>query len=309
LVAVVFGLATAASGATMTVTADKTTYNVGETITLTIVGNSAGASAASITADLDFATSGLVSGPVLVSADTATSFGGFIVWIVGGQQGLVQGATGDFRVFDQVGGVNPLPISNDPLTAIVTFQADTPGTQNFSWGFLNFFGATGSGTSVVIVSDGCDDAIDNDGDGLTDYPDDPGCSSAGDLSERDPTLVCDDGVDNDGDGRMDFDPATKASPGDETTPPAGSGDPGCFNPSYFAENPFCQDGINNDPGYDSLMDYDAGLSANGSADPGGPDPNCVGTPWKNNERCGLGAELALLLPPLMWLFGRRRRSA
>jgi hypothetical protein len=120
-------------------------------------------------------------------------------------------------------------------------------------------------------------------------------------------LECEDGIDNDGDGRIDFDPVTFANPGDEDNLPSGSGDPGCFNPYWFTESPQCQDGINNDPTLDDLIDYDAGLSVDGSADPAGPDPKCVGQPWKNTERCGLGAELALLLPPLMWVWGRRGR--
>src|SRR4030067_213116 len=46
----------------------------------------------------------------------------------------------------------------------------------------------------------CLDGLDNDGDGLTDYPADPGCTDRYDASERDLSLPCDDGVDNDGDG-------------------------------------------------------------------------------------------------------------
>ena len=176
--------------------------------------------------------------------------------------------------------------------------------------------ATASGNlSLTFVPEfaACQDSIDNDGDGFTDFVGgDPGCADSEDLSEKDPTLACDDGADNDGDGRIDFDPATFASPGDRYTLPSGSGDPGCQTPSYWTENPQCQDGVYNDG--DGKMDYDAGLSANGTADPNVPDPECLGKPWKNREAkpastCGLGAELALLLPPLMWLSLRRRRRS
>ncbi len=145
--------------------------------------------------------------------------------------------------------------------------------------------------ALVAVIPDCSNGIDDDGDGLTDL-EDSGCLDASDPSEKTPDLACDDGADNDGDGLVDF-----------------PEDPGCIHPAATFEDPKCQDGIDNDG--DGKIDYDAGLAANGFADPAGPDPQC-GTPWQNSEaassyRCGLGAELAFLLPPLFWLLTRRGR--
>jgi hypothetical protein len=70
----------------------------------------------------------------------------------------------------------------------------------------------------------CSDGLDNDGDGLTDHPADPGCTSVSDTDETDPppAPVCSDGLDNDGDGLTDHpaDPGcTSVSDTDETDPP------------------------------------------------------------------------------------------
>ena len=48
----------------------------------------------------------------------------------------------------------------------------------------------------------CLDGIDNDGDGLIDFPADLGCRRA-DSDREDPQ--CDDDIDNDGDGQIDWD--------------------------------------------------------------------------------------------------------
>jgi hypothetical protein len=55
---------------------------------------------------------------------------------------------------------------------------------------------------AVTARPACSDGIEDDGDGLTDYPADPGC--------KDPAAVlenprCDDDLDNDGDGTVDWD--------------------------------------------------------------------------------------------------------
>lgn len=66
----------------------------------------------------------------------------------------------------------------------------------------------------------CSDGQDNDGDGLVDFPNDPGCAAADDGDETDPAQ-CSDGKDNDGDGAVDH-PADKgclgADDNDETDP-------------------------------------------------------------------------------------------
>jgi hypothetical protein len=188
------------------------------------------------------------------------------------------------------------------MTVWADGRLDHSRTARLEWDWAGLFGPL------------CDDGVDNDADGRIDWnggplgePADPGCENALDLSERSPLLACDDGADNDGDGGFDFDTATYADPGDETTPPAGSGDPGCAEPSWGTESPKCQDGIDNDG--DGKIDYDAGYSANGSPHPAGPDPQCVGGPSfvreASGSSCGLSAELVLLLPPLLWLWRRR----
>ncbi len=83
----------------------------------------------------------------------------------------------------------------------------------------------------------CNDGVDNDGDGLTDYPDDPGCTDPRDPDETDPP-ECADLVDNDGDGLTDY-----------------PNDPKCasFNDDSESGAPECSDGIDNDG--DGLTDY------------------------------------------------------
>ncbi len=56
----------------------------------------------------------------------------------------------------------------------------------------------------VMRNPACADGADNDGDGATDHPTDPGCLDA--VSDRE-NPKCDDGIDNDGDGAIDWDGA------------------------------------------------------------------------------------------------------
>jgi cysteine-rich repeat protein len=184
-----------------------------------------------------------------------------------------------------IGDGDSVDLSENPLSCDAIL-VDIP--------LLEARGATVSWTDTGQCGiNACDDGLDNDGDGLTDWPDDPGCVDASDPSEREPALPCDDGVDNDGDSLADY--------------PA---DPGCQNPGCALEDPQCQDGVNNDgePG----IDFDGGASANGGVPLDAPDPQCM-VAWKNLEgrsspsMCGLGAELPLVLVALLWIYRRRGR--
>jgi hypothetical protein len=66
----------------------------------------------------------------------------------------------------------------------------------------------------------CSNGIDDDGDGLVDFPDDPGCKSSVSTVENPP---CQDGVDEDHDGFVDFDGGAAANGG----VPIAFSDPDC----------------------------------------------------------------------------------
>ncbi len=185
------------------------------------------------------------------------------------------------------------PVNNTPPGALLAFPpVGSFASFSFTSGGSGFLG-TPDATMMTLepLAPECSNGIDDDGDGLFDYPDDPGCAGASDIDEHDPTLPCDDGVDNDGDGLVDFRPNGAAPPGD----------PGCHTPTSPRENPQCSDGVDNDG--DGRIDW---------IDPDGPgpllpDPQCT-TAWRNREAasCGLGAELALL-GLLLGRLGRLRR--
>ena len=90
--------------------------------------------------------------------------------------------------------------------------------------------------------------------------------------------ACADGIENDRDGLVD------------------AADPGCRNAASVREDPQCQDGTDNEGG--GGIDFDGGLSALRylAAD---PDSQCVNSFPNRETACGLGAELALLLPALI----------
>ena len=80
---------------------------------------------------------------------------------------------------------------------------------------------TGFSPAGVVVPPQCSDGTDNDGDGKTDFPADPGCDSSTDNDEVDLAgpPQCSDGTDNDGDGKADHpaDPGCDSPADDEET--------------------------------------------------------------------------------------------
>ncbi len=101
--------------------------------------------------------------------------------------------------------------SFDPQTAVETEWTAALGAAGRGAFELVGFGRDGVGRLYVVHSGGdvyrvesrteCNDGLDNDGDGLVDFGEDPGCAFSSDSPE-DP--MCNDGRDNDGDGAIDL---------------------------------------------------------------------------------------------------------
>jgi hypothetical protein len=193
------------------------------------------------------------------------------------------------------------------------------------------FGEDGFGALLVVLiggeiyrvgptGDQCSNGEDDDGDGKTDDMD-PGCSDPDDPSERNPSTACDDGVDNDGDGDIDTADGNCSGPDDPQESPSGiecsnfedddgdgaadyPDDPGCANANDESEldpNIQCDDGLDNDD--DGDVDYPDDANCKDSEDINESPASGNGS----GGGCGLGFELALLVPLLRW--ARRRRAA
>lgn len=144
-----------------------------------------------------------------------------------------------------------------PMTAHAIFRESDQEGGGGDWGGGG--GGGGGGTTAE-----CADGVDNDGNGVTDYPSDLGCTSYSDTTESGYTVAtqCADGVDNDRNGLID------------------TNDPGCSSGSDSSESGYttqCSDGSDNDgngyrdigdPGCSSLSD----TSESGYVRPPAPPP-------------------------------------
>jgi hypothetical protein len=153
-VAALIGFASAANAVSVTVTANQASYTVGETVTLTVTTDA--------TATTDTAIFGQVLyNSAILGGGSATqvglsSVGGIILWTTG----VLNCGGGSCDAFNQIGGLNPLPVDQGAGFAIATlsFTAAAPGVTPVSWNTtpgpfqFDFFGlTTGVGTTVTVV--------------------------------------------------------------------------------------------------------------------------------------------------------------
>lgn len=135
----------------------------------------------------------------------------------------------------------------------------------------------GGGAEMEIPKDPCSDGLDNDGDGMTDFPDDLGCTSEADETEDStPSAQCSDGRDNDNDGIFDY-----------------PSDPGCYAPNQDDEKDDCPDGPNC-PECANNKDDDENGSTDYPDDPGCTSASDSVELLTNPVACGAG----LLVSPI-----------
>ncbi len=118
------------------------------------------------------------------------------------------GGTRDANAFELFG---PLTTPPEPISPVTLASGQRIGPDSL-------------GRFVFTRLADCNDGLDNDGDGLVDLGEDPGCVHA--LGIEDPQ--CDDDHDNDGDGLVDWDGAAGSGP-----------DPDCADATDNLEAPGC----------------------------------------------------------------------
>lgn len=192
---------------------------------------------------------------------------------------LLQAKPGQGLVFNEA----PLPAGAEAVIRRYEFYR-----YRTDWGLVNTYIDPNTGLPVPYVDPENGEVMECVVDGCND----PTPEELGDYIGRQvaafniPFPACSNGVDDDGDGLVDF--------------PA---DPGCRAADSSLENPKCDDDLDNDR--DGGTDWDG-------AGVGPADAQCLLKPWSNREAaaraCGLGFELAFLLPPLLLARTRRRAT-
>lgn len=139
------------------------------------------------------------------------------------------------------GGSDPTFLSRRQSFVTHVYDAGTSASAASTWPILAITSEQPQNYLGGSYSAPCSDGLDNDSDGLIDYPNDPGCPNATWYSE---SRECSDTFDNDSDTFIDVN------------------DPQCHGPLDFSEstNWECDDGIDNDG--DGKIDWPADLGCN-----------------------------------------------
>lgn len=143
-------IASVAQAVTLTITPDKLVYEVGEEITLNVLGDSEGAVGNVAVGRIIF-DAGLAD-YVSSSQQGLTSFGGLLAWSLG----ILRGGAGFGDAFIQI-CCDQSFLVDGPLVAEVVLRATAPGTLDYGWETnvphgLTFFDLTSApGGSVTIV--------------------------------------------------------------------------------------------------------------------------------------------------------------
>jgi inner membrane protein involved in colicin E2 resistance len=140
------GLGSDARAASLSISTDQPTYTIGQTVTVTVIGDSQGASDNAIAGTLQY--SNTLTDTVGSSQSLLISSG--LPWI----PGILSTSDGSAEVFDQSRGaiLPPATVSNQ-LTSTATLTAMGLGTVTLSWApGLDFFGlSSGPSASFTIV--------------------------------------------------------------------------------------------------------------------------------------------------------------
>jgi hypothetical protein len=294
MLAVSLAVASVAAAQTITITSDKTAYEVNEPIVITVVGDSTGG----VPADQIFGRlrlSPFLQGLGLQAFQTPlTSDGGAIDWIPGLQQCGAFGCT----AFNQSQLPNVSLPDQPVVVGTMVLIGLVPGTLSLNWmtagvNALNFFGLTAAdGISVEILVPPFAPDVDI-------KPDSEDNKNPINLSgENIPVAI----FGTDTFDVLDIDPDTL------TFGPGGA-------PPIHTNGPHLED-----RDLDGLMDLLAHFNPIESGLQPGDSTACVRGELLDGTRiegcdvvliqipsCGVGFEAALLVPPMVWVHRRRRR--
>jgi len=155
-----FAWSSGAHAATLTITPDKWIYHSGETITLSIVGDSQGEADLGVVGFLLFDRS--LASWQSTTQKALTSYGGTVTWYKGGSVGRCDApnAHPGCPAFDQILFPPPAAPVDNLLESTMLLTAIAPGVLNFSWEIdpntgwdLHFFSLTDApGASITILT-------------------------------------------------------------------------------------------------------------------------------------------------------------